>query len=365
MTTNVHASYIAAHPLKGDNPKMSRVILLVKVLIWRGIVFIKRILDLYFSTSRPLPVSFTKRIPASVGKTPGSFDLYLYTPKSYNQASTKLQSERYPVLVNFHGGGFTLGHASEDARWATSVLQETSAVIVSVNYRLAPRYPFPTPIEDCVSAVLWIWQHADELKIDPSRTAFSGFSAGGNMTYTVAIRLHEELTRLRDAEKNVDLWGGRVMGLASFYPSTNWTQTREERDASNPGLIREVPKSLYQIFDESYLYPGSELTPMSHPLFSPGLASDDLLRKALPEKMVLITCGGDQLLRESEEFRARLKGWGKRVDGYVVEGVGHAWDKIPSFRKGNPKRDAAYKLAVASLREFWDTGDESQMSQMR
>jgi acetyl esterase/lipase len=67
----------------------------------------------------------------------------------------------------------------------------------------------------------------------------------------------------------------------------------------------------------------------------------------------MINCGGDQLLAESEIFKKRLSSLGKKVDGCIIEGVGHGWDKQPSFRKGNVKRDEAYKLAIKALQEVW------------
>lgn len=69
---------------------------------------------------------------------------------------------------------------------------------------------------------------------------------------------------------------------------------------------------------------------MSIPLLSPGLASDELISKALPDKIVMITCWGDGLLIEAEIFRERLKKLGKTVEGYTVPGVPHGWDKWPS-----------------------------------
>jgi acetyl esterase/lipase len=157
---------------------------------------------------------------------------------------------------------------------------------------------------------------------------------------------------MKEQDKKLgDVDVGRLMSLVSFYPSTDWTQSRAERDASNPeNLISVIPPMLFRLFDASYLYP---MPDMRSPLLSPGITGDELLRKALPDKLVLINCGGDQLLAETEKFRARLKGLGKRVDGYTVQGVGHAWDKAPTYRKGNVKRDQAYKLATESLRDFW------------
>jgi acetyl esterase/lipase len=338
---------------------MSRLSLYLKALFFRTLQSIFTLFDLYLSHPLPQRVSFTRKITSTVASVPGSFDLLFYTPPSYTKslvgkgtsASASVPpAKKHPLLINFHGGGFTIGHARDDARWVTAVTSQTSAVVVSVNYRLAPKYPFPIGIEDCVSAVLWLWKHADEFNLDISRTAFSGFSAGANLTYTVSIRLHKELDRLKRENKLEGVKIGKLVSLVVFYGSTEMTQSRAEKDASNPNLIPVIPPVLFKVFDESYLFPKPDMT---SPLLSPGLAPEELLRDALPEKLMMINCGGDQLLAESERFRKRLTGVGKKVDGYIVEGVGHGWDKQPSFRKGNAKRDEAYEVAVKALQEVW------------
>src|ERR1700710_3070880 len=110
---------------------MSRYMLRIKAFVVRTIQSIVVLCDLYLSHPLPSRVSFSRTIPSSVGSTSGSFDILFYTPPGYKPAS----KERFPLLINFHGGGFTLGHAREDARWATSVIDRTSAVVASVNYR--------------------------------------------------------------------------------------------------------------------------------------------------------------------------------------------------------------------------------------
>jgi acetyl esterase/lipase len=338
---------------------MSRLSLHLKALFFRILQSIFTLFDLYLSHPLPQRVSFTRKITSSVASVPGSFDLLFYTPPSYNNGSVGKgnspsasvpPTKKHPLLINFHGGGFTIGKAGDDARWATAVTTQTSAVVVSVNYRLAPKYPFPIGIEDCVSAVFWLWEHADEFNLDIFRTAFSGFSAGGNLTYTVSIRLHEELERLKRENKLEGVKIGKLLSLVVFYGSTDMAQSRAEKDASNPNLIPAIPPVLFKVFDESYLFSKPDVT---SPLLSPGLAPEELLRDALPDKLMMINCRGDQLLAESEKFKKRLRGLGKKVDGYIVEGVGHGWDKQPSFRKGNVKRDEAYELAVKELQEVW------------
>ncbi|EKD14048.1 uncharacterized protein L3040_007948 [Drepanopeziza brunnea f. sp. 'multigermtubi'] len=325
--------------------------LYIKAFIIRFFQTLGRYLDLYASTPLPQRPLFSRTIPSTVGSVPGQFKILFYTPPDY---SRKPKSAGYPILVNFHGGGYTIGHAADDARWATEVVKRTGGVVASVDYRLAPGYPFPTGIEDCVSAVLYLWQHADELNLDVARTAFSGFSAGGNFCYTAAIRLHEELTALRGpgrAVENHQLNVGKLVSTVAFYPAVDMTKSRAERNASNPNMKSIINPVFFKLFAGCYFPPGTDT---HSPLLSPGVAPDQVLRDALPENNVMMTCWGDGLLMEGEQFRERLKALGKRVDGYIVPEVPHGWDKWPSYRNGNVKRDEAYKFAAESLREFWN-----------
>lgn len=338
---------------------MSRLTLLLRAQFFRTLQSIFTFFDLYLSYPLPHRVAFKRKIPSTVSSIPGSIDLLFYAPPSYNAnltnnkastATVKSSPKKYPLLINIHGGGFTIGHACDDARWATSVTSSASALVASINYRLAPTYPFPTAIEDIVSAILYLWFHASEYNLDISRTAISGFSAGGNLAYAASIRLHEELDRRRKEGGIEGLEEGKLVSAVVFYGSVENQLSRAERDKSNPNLIPVIPPVLFRVFDESYLYPKPDMT---SPLLSPGIAPDELLRKALPERVVLISCGGDQLLAETERFRKRLLSLGKKVNGCVVEGVGHGWDKKPTFKKGNVKRDEAYALAIKALQEAW------------
>jgi acetyl esterase/lipase len=296
---------------------------------------------------RPPPPSFIRRIPATVSPYPGEFDLYFYTPAGY----PKNNGDRpYPVVVNFHGGGFTIGDATDDCRWARAVNENVNAVLVSVNYRLAPEKPFPTAVEDGVDAVMYLVAHADELNLDPDRIAFSGFSAGGNMSFTVPLRLRDEL-RKREGQKteqalpsgevlapapdqrsnasHIEKKEGRIVSIIAWYPPADYTHSRASRKASNVRLDKELPSFFTDLFDASYLYPPNEVV-RSSPYLSPGVAPQDML-KGLPDDIVIYTCEFDELLAEGERLRDRLKNeLGKNVRYYMIEGVPHAWDKSPN-----------------------------------
>jgi acetyl esterase/lipase len=339
---------------------MSRLKLRFKAVIFRTLAYINALLDRYFSTPPPQRSSFTRSIPSSHSQIPGSIRLLFFSLKTFQHPSslpapntTQKPHKGHPILINFHGGGFSIGIASDDARWATQVCTQANAFVISVQSRRAPEHPFPTAIEDCVSAILWIWEHGFELGLDVSPTAISGFSAGGNLSLAAPVALRDALAKPKS--DGGDTGVGKLVGIVSFYPSTDWIQTRAQRDASNANMIPVIPPWLYRFFDEAYLYPPPN--DMADPLLSPGLASDEVLLVAMPQRVVLIRCSGDQLLAESEVFCQCLKRLGIVVEGYVVQGVGHAWDKKATFRRADVKRDEAYGAAVEGLREMWDMKD--------
>ena len=103
----------------------------------------------------------------------------IYTPTD--------QAGPLPALVYFHGGGFILGGLEVGHSALAELASEVGAVVVSVDYRLAPECPFPGGVEDCYAAVIWTAQSADELGIDPGRIAVGGESAGGNLAAAVAL----------------------------------------------------------------------------------------------------------------------------------------------------------------------------------
>ena len=69
----------------------------------------------------------------------------------------------------------------------SSSLNRCSAVVISANYRLAPEYPYPTPLEDCYAGAVWIVDHAEELGVDPERIAVHGHSAGASLAAGVCL----------------------------------------------------------------------------------------------------------------------------------------------------------------------------------
>jgi len=359
---------------------------------------------------QPRKPAFWKSIQASVSPSQGSIALAFCVPRYYKRHLKRDRdvydiesdpNERgYPIVVNFHGGGFTLGGPEDDARWATAVVSNTHAIVCSVHYRRAPEHPFPTAVEDGVDAVFYLIDHAEELGIDPLRIAVSGFSAGGNMSFTVPLRLEEELRqrKIRKSGLESDLSPeasaaqpkqvaiqhaqepvtvtmataaattttikgakgsrrGAIIAICAFYPSCDYTATREERRKTNLHPDKELPRFFTDLFDRSYLAPPGGVDLQSIYL-SPGLASDDVLRTDLPGDVVLFTCEWDGLRAEAERFKERLgsEGLGKRLLYRNIKGVMHAWDKSPNPFWTDKQAEEAYQEACAVLKVVFEQG---------
>lgn len=95
--------------------------------------------------------------------------------------------DRLPGLVFIHGGGFVLGSVDGLDYDAARIADQVGAVVVCVEYRLAPENPFPAGLEDCYAALTWTAAHAGELGIDTGRIGIGGESAGGGLTAALAL----------------------------------------------------------------------------------------------------------------------------------------------------------------------------------
>ena len=104
----------------------------------------------------------------------GTIEAYVISPKNI--------AEPAPCFVNIHGGGFVFEGFVSHYRHAVNYAKQVRCKVVYVRYRLAPKYPFPYPQEDCCAALCWVYDHADELGIDRNRIGIGGDSAGGALS---------------------------------------------------------------------------------------------------------------------------------------------------------------------------------------
>lgn len=101
------------------------------------------------------------------------------------------RGSKTPALIWIHGGGFVSGSAESNDPQCTELARRLQIPIVSINYRMAPEFPYPVPFDDCVRATVYFLQHATEIDVDPARVGIAGSSAGGNLAAAVSLKLRD------------------------------------------------------------------------------------------------------------------------------------------------------------------------------
>ncbi|MGK2875006.1 MAG: alpha/beta hydrolase [Nocardioides sp.] len=123
--------------------------------------------------------------------TERSIELGGFTSRLRIHTPTARTWDPLPIVVNYHGGGWTQG-APEQSRWiASRVAVGVGAIVVSPTYRLAPEHPYPAAVDDAWTILEWVAAYASELGGDPTRIAVMGDSAGGNLAAVTALKARE------------------------------------------------------------------------------------------------------------------------------------------------------------------------------
>ena len=231
-----------------------------------------------------------RTIPGPAGDLP----IRIYTPKGDGP---------FPVLVFFHGGGFAIGSLTSHDPVARRLCAEAGALVVAVDYRLAPEHPFPAPVDDCFAATKWVAEHAAELGGDPSRLAVCGDSAGGNLSAVVSI-----LAR--------DAGGPPICFQALIYPTT-------DARADYPS-VRENAESIFLSADTMQWfyehYQSDKLDWRASPILTEDLSD-------LPPALI-ITAEYDTLRDEGEAYGEALREAGNDVTVRRYDGVGHVFVQL-------------------------------------
>ncbi|MEZ5571820.1 MAG: alpha/beta hydrolase [Halioglobus sp.] len=165
------------HP---DFAKFPTITLRFNALLMALINTLMRLMTFFTKRSFDLTVSRHK-----VSSADGSaFPVITMTPQDLQQPA--------PALVYYHGGAFAMPHASLHLENCERYANEAGCVVVFVDYRLAPKHPFPCGFEDCYAALQWTIQQAQTLGIDIQRIAVGGDSAGGALAAGVAQKARDD-----------------------------------------------------------------------------------------------------------------------------------------------------------------------------
>ena len=216
----------------------------------------------------------------------GPVPVRAYRPKGAGK------DEVLPALVYYHGGGWVIGDLDTHDVVCRTLANGARCAVFSVEYRKAPEAPFPAAVEDCFSALKFVFANGKNQKIDISRVAVGGDSAGGNLATVMAL-----LAR--------DAVGPAISFQLLIYPATDQQMGFPSIDRNGDGYLLTKKNMLY--FRGHYL-PRKEdwLDWRASPLLAKSLAG-------LPPAFVL-TAGFDPLLDEGRAYSTRLKQEGVRTE---------------------------------------------------
>jgi acetyl esterase len=242
-------------------------------------------------------------------------------------------TERLPVLVYFHGGGFTIGSIETHDGLCRQLARHVHCAVLSVDYRLAPEHKFPIAVEDAWDVVRWVAQQGATRNLSTDRLAVGGDSAGGTLAAVCAILA-------RDA--NIQL----ALQLL-FYPGTSARQDTHSHRKFEHGFVLEESHIAY--FFNHYWRTVSDRDDWRFAPLDGRDASGHLaeLGGVAPAWLGLAEC--DPLVDEGVQYADRLRMAGVAVDLEIYRGVVHEFIKmgraIPEAAKAHA--DAAHALRHA------------------
>ena len=226
-------------------------------------------------------------VPGPAGGVP----VRIYTPEG---------SGPFPILVWYHGGGWVVGSRDSVDGTCRRMCVGTGAVVVSVDYRLAPEHKFPAAADDCYAATVWAANNAASLNADATRLAVGGESAGGNLAAVVPLMAR-------------DRGGPAIVHQVMVYPVTERNFSTESYSSNADGYgLTHLGMAWYW---DHYMAQESDA---ENPYAAPMKATD---LSGLPPALV-ITAEYDPLRDEGEAYAARLQAAGvptvcTRYDGQI------------------------------------------------
>lgn len=254
----------------------------------------------------------------SIDGSTGPLALRLYRPTA---------DEQLPVILFFHGGGWVLGNLESHDNLCRALAAKCRALVIAVDYRLAPEARFPAALEDATSALHWLQRNMTALGGDPARLVLAGDSAGGNLAAALALQARDQ----------ADL---PIAAQLLFYPAVDLSRLdRPSTLQFAEGLFLTRERMAW--FIEQYApEPATRLDPLASPLLAPD-------HRRLPPALV-ITAQFDPLRDEGEAYAEALRQAGVDVQLQRYAGVLHGF---ASMDRWFPEAGQATDLAAAFLHQ--------------
>jgi acetyl esterase len=209
----------------------------------------------------------------------------------------------FPLFVYYHGGGWVLGDIEASDASCRMIANRTGSIVVSVDYRLAPEYKFPIPVQDSYAAVQWVQENGALINGNVSKIIVGGDSAGGNLATVIAMKARDEN-------------GPKIAAQVLIYPVTNlgYDTNSYQKFQKGFGLDRD-----FMIWFGNHYIRNEE---DKKDKYAAPLIANDLTN--LPPTIV-ITSENDVLKDEGLAYAERLKEAGVKVEFTCEEGLVHGY----------------------------------------
>ena len=250
---------------------------------------------------------FVKKLDTKVYNGTYEVPVRLYFPSEEAISGKPVEGEKYPVLLFFHGGGWVTESVENYDRVCSRMAQSTGHIVMSVEYRLAPEYRFPVPLEDCYAAAKALYTGHLVLPADPDRITIIGDSAGGNLAAAVCLKARD--TGDFAPKKQI-----------LIYPAVSNCYTKKSPYKSVQENGQDYLLTAVKMEDYLKLYESST-EDRQNPYFAPILAKD---LSHMPETLIL-TAEFDPLRDEGEEYGKRLKEANNYVEIHRIPDALHGY----------------------------------------
>ncbi len=233
------------------------------------------------------------------------------------------------LLVYFHGGGWVVGDLETHDGACRQLASSSGAIVLSVDYRLAPEHPFPAPVDDALAAFRQASARAEELGADPARVAVGGDSAGGHLAAVTA--------QLAAADEHPPAF------QLLIYPATDANGVSRSRRELGTGF--RLTRDDMEWYEESFIGDADRTDPRISPLLAVDLAGS--------APALVVTAGFDPLRDEGEAYARRLQEAGvptllRRHPGYV-HGFTHMMIGGPGPREAMAEIGGVLRAALAPV----------------
>jgi acetyl esterase len=254
------------------------------------------------------------RIPGPAGEIPAR----VYAPSA--------EGVPLPTVTYFHGGGWVQGDLETHHGLCARLARHAGALVVAVDYRLAPEHKFPAAVEDCLAAYRWVRDRGRDIGADPARVAVAGDSAGGNLSAVISQLAASGAGPVPTCQ-------------VLIYPAVDFAlDTDSHRDLADGHVI---PRDRIAWYTEQYLRsPADQADLRASPLRAPSLAGQ-------PPSLI-VTAGFDPLRDEGRAYADRLREAGVDVVYREYPGQIHAF---VSLTKAIPQGMACTREIAEYLRQ--------------